>query len=107
MAKYAQASRATVALSCPDGHLEFTVTDDGDGFDTATATHGTGLQGMADRLAAVGGTLRIDSAPGSGTTISGTLPVAEPATAARSPAAEPAAATRPVAEPAVNAGMRR
>ena len=31
VAKYARASRATVALSCPDGHLEFTVTDDGDG----------------------------------------------------------------------------
>jgi len=77
VAKYAQASRATIALSCPDGHLGFTVTDDGDGFDTAKAAHGTGLQGMADRLAAVGGTLRIDSAPGSGTTVSGTLPVTE------------------------------
>jgi signal transduction histidine kinase len=75
VAKYARASRATVALACPDGHLEFTVTDDGDGFDTAKATHGTGMQGMADRLAAVGGALRIDSALGSGTTISGTLPV--------------------------------
>ena len=52
---------------------------------------------MADRLAAVGGSLRFDSAPGSGTTISGTLPVAEPTAAARSP----------VAEPAVNAGNRR
>ncbi|HXZ74817.1 MAG TPA: histidine kinase, partial [Streptosporangiaceae bacterium] len=52
--KYARASRATVALSCPDGHLGFTVTDDGDGFDAANATRGTGLQGMADRLAAVG-----------------------------------------------------
>ncbi len=88
VAKYARASRATVALSCPDGHLEFTVTDDGDGFDTAKATHGTGLQGMADRLAAVGGTLRVDSAPGSGTTISGTLPVAELTAAARSPVAD-------------------
>jgi len=77
VAKYAQASRATIALSCPDGHLGFTVTDDGDGFDTAKAAHGTGLQGMADRLAAVGGTLRVDSAPGSGTTVSGTLPVTE------------------------------
>jgi signal transduction histidine kinase len=77
VAKYARASRATIALSCPDGHLGFTVTDDGGGFDTAKATHGTGLQGMADRLAAVGGTLRVDSTPGSGTTISGTLPVAE------------------------------
>jgi signal transduction histidine kinase len=75
VAKYARASQATVALSCPDGHLEFTVTDDGAGFDTKKATHGTGLQGMADRLAAVGGALRIHSAPGLGTTISGTLPV--------------------------------
>jgi signal transduction histidine kinase len=76
---YAHASRATVALSCPDGHLEFAVTDDGDGFDTAEPTPGTGPQGMADRLAAVGGTLRIRSAPGLGTTISGRLPAGEPA----------------------------
>jgi signal transduction histidine kinase len=74
VAKYARASSATVVLSCPDGHLEFTVTDDGDGFDTARPTPGTGLQGMADRLAAVGGTLSIRSAPGLGTTISGRLP---------------------------------
>jgi signal transduction histidine kinase len=77
VAKYARASRATVGLSCPDGQLGFTVTDDGDGFDTAKATHGTGLQGMTDRLAAVGGTLRVDSTPGSGTTISGWMPVGE------------------------------
>ncbi len=76
-AKYARASRAAVALSCPGSHLEFTVTDDGTGFDTVKATHGTGLPGMADRLAAAGGTLRINSAPGSGTTISGRLPVSE------------------------------
>ena len=76
-AKYARASQTTVALSCPGSHLEFTVTDDGTGFDTATASHGTGLQGMADRLAAAGGTLRINSAPGNGTTISGRLPVSE------------------------------
>ena len=76
-AKYARASRATVALSCPGSHLEFTVTDDGTGFDTVKATHGTGLPGMADRLAAAGGTLRINSAPGNGTTISGRLPVSE------------------------------
>jgi signal transduction histidine kinase len=76
-AKYARASQATVALSCPGSHLEFTVTDDGTGFDTATASHGTGLQGMADRLAAAGGTFRINSAPGNGTTIRGRLPVSE------------------------------
>jgi signal transduction histidine kinase len=77
--KYARASCAKVALSCPDRHLEFTVTDDGDGFDTAKPTPGTGLQGMADRLAAVGGTLCIRSAPGLGTTISGRMPAGEPA----------------------------
>src|SRR6266567_4687906 len=44
---------------------------------TAKDTYGTGLQGMADRLAAAGGTLRISSAPGLGTTISGRLPVSE------------------------------
>jgi signal transduction histidine kinase len=79
VAKYARASCTKVALSCPDGHLEFTVTDDGDGFDTAQPTPGTGLQGMADRLAAAGGTLAIRSAPGLGTTISGRLPAGEPA----------------------------
>jgi signal transduction histidine kinase len=79
VAKYARASSAKVTLSCPDGHLEFTVTDDGDGFDTAKPTPGTGLQGMADRLAGAGGTLCIRSAPGLGTTISGRMPAAEPA----------------------------
>jgi signal transduction histidine kinase len=83
VAKYARASQATVALACPDGHLEFTVTDDGAGFDTTAPSHGTGLLGMADRLAAVGGTLHIDSAPGHGTTISGGLPAAELAQAGR------------------------
>jgi signal transduction histidine kinase len=77
VAKYARASRAAVALACPDGHLEFTVTDDGAGFDTARDSPGTGLQGMADRLAAAGGELLISSAPGRGTTISGRLPVSE------------------------------
>jgi signal transduction histidine kinase len=75
VAKYARASRATIALSCPDGHIEFSVTDDGAGFDTAHSRHGTGLQGMADRLAAAGGTLRIHSQHGFGTNINGTLPV--------------------------------
>jgi len=75
VAKYARASRATVELGCPDGHLEFTIADDGVGFDAATTTTGTGLQGMADRLAAAGGSLLVRSAPGTGTTIHGRLPV--------------------------------
>jgi signal transduction histidine kinase len=83
VAKYARASRATVALSCPDGYLEFSVTDDGAGFDTARAACGTGLQGMADRMAAAGGALLVSSAPGLGTTVSGRLPVSDLAEALR------------------------
>ena len=55
----------------PPGHI----TDDGIGFDTTKARHGSGLQGIADRLAALGGTLDIHSQPGHGTTLSCQLPV--------------------------------
>jgi signal transduction histidine kinase len=75
VSKYASASQATVCLSSANGSLQFTVADDGAGFDPATARKGTGLQGMADRLAALGGTLDIRSQPGHGTTVSGRLPV--------------------------------
>ena len=75
IAKYAQASLATVTLTHVDGRLEFNVADDGAGFDPAAAAHGTGLQGMADRLSAVGGRLQIASVRGHGTTISGAVPV--------------------------------
>jgi signal transduction histidine kinase len=79
-AKHAGAQQATVALAFGNGHLEFSVTDDGAGFDPAAVAGaadrtGTGLQGMADRLAAAGGTLGVRSAPGAGTVISGQIPV--------------------------------
>ena len=76
--KYAAASTATVGLSCSGGSLEFTVTDDGTGFDPAATRHGTGLQGMADRLTALGGALHVSSQPGRGTTVTGQLPVSAP-----------------------------
>jgi signal transduction histidine kinase len=76
VAKYASASRATVSLSDGDGRLRFEVADDGVGFDPQASSYGTGLQGIADRLAALDGELQIRSAPGSGTTLSGSLPVA-------------------------------
>jgi signal transduction histidine kinase len=75
VAKYAEASRATVRLSDGAGELRFEVTDDGQGFDPEAVHHGTGLQGMADRLAAVGGELEVRSRPGAGTTVSGRLPI--------------------------------
>ena len=58
--------------------LSFTVVDDGTGFDPAAVgppNHVGGLQNMADRLSAVDGELVINSAPGAGTRITGTIPV--------------------------------
>jgi signal transduction histidine kinase len=74
--KYAQASAACVTLGHDDSGLAFTVSDDGRGFDPAAAPAGTGVQGMADRLAALGGTLHVSSAPGHGTQVTGRVPAA-------------------------------
>jgi signal transduction histidine kinase len=75
--KYAGASRATVRLAQADGTLTFEVSDDGRGFDPGVVGHGTGLQGIADRLASLGGELDVRSAIGDGTTVAGRLPVGE------------------------------
>jgi signal transduction histidine kinase len=75
VAKYAEATRAVVRLSQRDGHIEFAVDDDGRGFDAGSTNYGTGLQGMADRLDAIGGELLVESRPGVGSTVSGRVPV--------------------------------
>ncbi|MGA9161426.1 MAG: sensor histidine kinase [Actinomycetota bacterium] len=77
VAKYAEATRASVRLVQSDGHLTFTVTDDGRGFDAGSTTYGTGLQGMADRLEAIGGSLAVTSGPSVGTRIVGTVPASD------------------------------
>ena len=77
VARHARATAATVRLSGTGEVLEFSVSDDGAGFPAAAARHGSGLQGMSDRLAAHGGTLTITSQPGHGTTITGHLPISE------------------------------
>jgi len=74
VAKYAEASSAQVGLADAGGELQFRIVDDGRGFDTSVTDYGTGLQGMADRLEAVGGTLEVRSEPGRGTTIIGRVP---------------------------------
>ena len=78
VAKYAAASLTTVELRQAGGRLTFLVTDDGAGFDLAGPVTGSGLQGMRDRLAALGGSLTVSSVPGRGTTVTGALPC-EPA----------------------------
>jgi signal transduction histidine kinase len=73
--KYADASTVTVTLSGNEETLTFQVADDGRGFDPASVAPGAGLNGIADRLDTIGGTIHIDSTPGEGTTLTGTIPI--------------------------------
>jgi signal transduction histidine kinase len=66
---------ASVWLFDGDGELRFRVEDDGQGFEPARVGPGTGLTNLADRLSAVGGSIRIDSAAGRGTRVAGQIPV--------------------------------
>ncbi len=75
VAKYAEATHVLVRLSAEMDELRFEVADDGRGFDPGATGYGTGLQGIADRLAALDGSLDVRSRPGSGTTITGRVPV--------------------------------
>jgi signal transduction histidine kinase len=70
--------RVSVALAEEDGQLAFRVVDDGPGF-VLGDVRGLGLQNMEDRLGALGGQVTITTAPGGGTTVSGSVPV-RPAT---------------------------
>ena len=78
--KYAGASQVVVRLraSTDPATLTFEVTDDGTGFETATARKGAGLTNMNDRVDALGGKVQVLSRPGAGTTVSGELPLQEP-----------------------------
>jgi signal transduction histidine kinase len=70
------AARVMIRLSEEQGNLKFVVADDGRGFDSVTASTTMGLQNMADRISALGGTLQVSSSPGAGTTVTAYLPVA-------------------------------
>jgi len=69
-----EATRISVSLGLDDG-LRFEVRDDGAGFTADEARSGAGLTNMRDRLAAAGGVLVIRTAPGEGTSVSGTVPL--------------------------------
>ena len=70
-----EGAKATIKVWQEDDHLHFSVTDTGAGFDLAAYGAGAGFVNMSDRVGAVGGTVRVDSAPGSGTRIEGSIPV--------------------------------
>jgi signal transduction histidine kinase len=72
--KYADASHVSVNLSTEAGQLTFSVIDDGKGFVPGTEPSGSGLQGMSDRMEALGGVLEVRSEPGIGTTVTGRIP---------------------------------
>jgi signal transduction histidine kinase len=72
VAKYAHASTASVRVSRRNGMASIEIADDGVG--GADETAGTGLQGLADRVAALDGTLRILSPLGAGTVVTAELP---------------------------------
>jgi signal transduction histidine kinase len=74
-AKHAPESHVQVRLWEESGGLLFTVTDDGPGYEAAKATKGHGYVNMADRLGAIGGTVRWDSEVGKGSVVRGSVPL--------------------------------
>jgi two-component system sensor histidine kinase NreB len=72
--KHGGARRAIVEVVEDENQIQITVRDDGQGFDVNANTEGFGLLGMRERAELMGGTLHVESAPGSGTTIVATLP---------------------------------
>ena len=73
VAKYARATHATVMVERSNGHLTIEVADDGVG--GADAGNGSGLRGLQDRLAALEGTLWLESPAGHGTRLRAKIPV--------------------------------
>jgi signal transduction histidine kinase len=73
VAKYAEANEATVAVRRGDGHALVEVRDDGKG--GADPARGSGLEGLADRVGALDGSLSLDSPPGAGTILRAEIPV--------------------------------
>ena len=73
VAKYAKATQASVAVRRADSTLTVEIADDGVG--GADASRGSGLRGLADRVAALDGTLSLESPPGRGTRLRAQIPV--------------------------------
>jgi signal transduction histidine kinase len=75
VARHADARTVNVRLANGDGRVELHIDDDGRGFESEPTPH-LGLLGMRERVAELGGTLRIAGAPGRGVQLEVSLPVA-------------------------------
>jgi len=76
VARHAQATEVQLSLAATADQVMLCVTDNGQGFDPATAAeaHSLGLAGMRERMHALGGELEIISASGQGTTVKVKVP---------------------------------
>lgn len=77
--KHAHAGRASVHVVADADQLAIEVTDDGDGGVTLDGTSGSGLDGLADRIAALDGTIAVSSPPGGGTFLRADIPLGQSA----------------------------
>jgi two-component sensor histidine kinase len=111
IARHANAAHVRVTLDADAQPIRLQVQDDGVGFSPGTAAcgKGMGLQGMAERCVAVGGTLEVESKPGAGTTIRATVPrtAAVPAEGQPSSRRAAVAAVRRTADPGPAAAVPR
>jgi signal transduction histidine kinase len=73
--KYARASAIRVSIRHRPDRLAVAIADDGIGFDPTTTRRGVGMRSMQERVASLGGSLDVRSAPGRGTTLRVTLPI--------------------------------
>jgi len=73
--RHGNARRLAVSMTRQDGHVELAVRDSGTGFDPAAPHAGSGLAHIRDRVAELGGTVDIDSAPGRGAALTVRVPV--------------------------------
>ena len=73
--RHAGATTCRVSIRRDGSSAVVEIDDDGRGFDTALATRGMGMGNLAERAETIGGTLEIDSQPGSGTTVRVRIPL--------------------------------
>jgi signal transduction histidine kinase len=73
--KYAKAKKVIAVVNLYNNAIHVDITDDGIGFDTSKTKEGIGLKNMNSRMAAIGGTIEIESAKGKGTHINLVIPV--------------------------------